>query len=341
MTSRVFILSTQPLPPALTAALQEADFQIHLFADLDELSHPLSELDVIVLNIPDNFPILQSRLQQLRRHPVRQSIPIIAVVTPEQRQTVLDAGADDFVTPPLDAVELIHRLRQQIKSRQLPGDIDILEHDLKTPLGTIMPSLDLIAQSLKGDYSDLRELAYDALLATRRQTMLVDTMLTFWRIRSGSYTLHISQIYLGEVIEILRHKIPDSIGRREIQIRYDLPRELPTITTDQNLLTHALLALADNAIKFCANDCQMVLRVHVAGQQLHITLADTGRPILPAYRDRLFELEGQFETRLAGGRTSVALNLPFARVALRLLGGDVTFSEEDGWNSFTASLPLP
>jgi signal transduction histidine kinase len=340
MTLRVFIISAQLPSATLITALQQADFQVHLLTEVDELPHPLTERDVILLNRPDDLSILQNQLHQLRRHPLRQTIPIIAAVNPDQRQAVLDAGADDFVTLPLEAGELIHRLRQQIKNRRILVDIDILEHDLKSPLGTIMPSLDLISQSLGEDYSDLGELAYDALLATRRQTMLIDTMLAFWRIRAGSYVLQLTPIQLGDVVEILRHKIPDSVGRREVQIRYDLPRELPTITADQQLLTQALLALADNAIKFCASNCQIVLRVHMAGQQLHITFADTGRPILPEYRDRLFNLEGQFEIRLAGGRTSVALNLPFARAALRLMGGDVTFSEQDGWNSFTASLPL-
>jgi signal transduction histidine kinase len=43
---------------------------------------------------------------------------------------------------------------------------------------------------------------------------------------------------------------------------------------------------------------------------------------------------------MAGSRSTVALNLPFARAALHLMNGEITASSTEGLTTFRLTIPL-
>jgi EAL domain-containing protein (putative c-di-GMP-specific phosphodiesterase class I)/DNA-binding response OmpR family regulator len=98
---------------------------IHLFADGGDLLDAIdaAEPDLILLDL--RMPVVDG-LEVLRRLDVRRSdrayLPIIVLTaesSPEQRRAALDLGANDYVTKPFDAAEVLLRVRNLLHTRAL------------------------------------------------------------------------------------------------------------------------------------------------------------------------------------------------------------------------------
>ena len=81
--------------------------------------------DVVLLDV--NMPELSGLdvCRQLRRDTATRLLPIVLITaSSEERINGLDAGADDFLTKPVDAQELLARVRALVRLKQYTDDLD-------------------------------------------------------------------------------------------------------------------------------------------------------------------------------------------------------------------------
>ena len=105
--------------------VREGDFECAAILDprevLPSLEAGCPDLLLLDLNMPylDGLSLL-GMLEE--RHPCRMTLPVVVLTadaTPETKHRALRAGANDFLTKPFDAVEVVLRVRQQLGSRGL------------------------------------------------------------------------------------------------------------------------------------------------------------------------------------------------------------------------------
>lgn len=76
----------------------------------------------------------------------------------------------------------------------------------------------------------------------------------------------------------------------------------------------------------------------LAGDQVMLTVADSGSGIPPDLQERVFEPFASAH-RIEGVPTSVGLGLTVSRNLATMMGGTLGYSDEDGWSRFSLTLP--
>lgn len=130
--TRVLVVEDHPYNQTLiTEALEIEGFEVELVADgktmlntiHSELITPRSLPDIVLMDIQlPNVDGLQL-IQAMRAHPLWQPIPIIAVTAMAMagdRDRCLEAGADSYISKPLDFDELLQQVRSLLASPSPP-----------------------------------------------------------------------------------------------------------------------------------------------------------------------------------------------------------------------------
>ncbi len=142
------------------------------------------------------------------------------------------------------------------------------------------------------------------------------------------------EIDLGEFLRHAADSVSDAARERsvEVEVRVEGPERVQTIPV---LLERVVLSLVRNAVEAIEGGGTVSLSGEVRGEELVLSVRDTGRGIPPEAMERLFE---PFYTTKQGG---VGLGLFFARRIARGLGGDITAVSQMGEGTeFTVRVPL-
>jgi CheY-like chemotaxis protein/anti-sigma regulatory factor (Ser/Thr protein kinase) len=126
----------------------------------------------------------------------------------------------------------------------------------------------------------------------------------------------------------------------QVQLIKEIEPGLPTLFSDQDKLRQILFNLLSNAAKFTETG-SITVQLQRRGQEIAITVADTGIGIPPDQLELVFEEFRQVDsssTRQYGG---TGLGLSISRRLAQLLGGDIALESTPGVGStFTLSLPI-
>ena len=195
--------------------------------------------------------------------------------------------------------------------------VDNAAHELRTPLAAITSAI----ERLQGGASDVPEKRERFLghihQESSRLNRLASSLLMLARAQSRDEAPRREEIALRGVLEGLFVGLEVSPG---VEVVFDCPSDL-IIWSNRDLLEHALVNLASNAVRHTdGGEIRVRARVN-ADSSLTIELGDTGAGIRPEELDRLFDrfYRGPTEER----RSGFGLGLPITKEAVEALGGRI------------------
>ncbi|HEX4368479.1 MAG TPA: response regulator [Rhodopila sp.] len=217
--------------------------------------------------------------------------------------------------------------------------VAMVTHELRTPLNGILGYAQLLR--IESGLSPRQDAHVGAMMQAGRHLLeMIERVLDFASIESGRMELLPAKVSIRDLTEGCVAFISPIATERALSLRvvnaHDAPRY---IVADPSRLRQVLLNLLGNAVKY-TDSGSVDLRV-LAGSQpngLRIEVADTGRGIDEASRDRLFQ---DFE-RLEAATTveGTGLGLAIAARIIRLMGGSIHYSANPGGGSvFWFELP--
>ncbi len=219
-----------------------------------------------------------------------------------------------------------------------------IAHDLNNVLSPILMSLEV----LKLKYIDQESQVWLTLLqaSAERGASMVKQILSFARGSEGKRVILQPRHLLRDVVKILKETFP-----RSIDVRFDLPSNLWTITADPTQLHQVLMNLCVNARDALPDGGSITIRAEhstidenyaqmdleaQAGDFVKITVADTGTGMDQNVIDRIFE--PFFTTKEVGKGTGLGLSTALAIVKSHE-GFINVYSEVGKGTAFTVYLP--
>lgn len=246
----------------------------------------------------------------------------------EQRTAQL-REAERSVRDALEKERELHTLKSRF--------VAMASHEFRTPLSTIMSSVDLISRYTERE-GDERVAKHIARIRgkVREMTSMLNEFLSLERIDQGEVICQPAEtdvVHLCiELIEELRAQTKTGQS-----IAYDHVGDDRTVTLDRQMLSNVITNLVTNAVKYSPEGSLVSLQTAIASNKLSITVADQGMGIPQEDQAHLFDrfFRGSNATTIQG--TGLGLNL--VKRYLDLMHGTIRFTSRPGATVFHVELP--
>jgi signal transduction histidine kinase len=217
--------------------------------------------------------------------------------------------------------------------------IDIIMHELNTPLAITSGYLSMIIELAKNDLKPkILELVQKSYDSTQKMTEITNELL------SSSNEVR-EERPQGFQIEDMVQKISESYIKKAqdkgLSLTIHPPKviPLPLILADPLSVRNAISNILDNAIKFTSQG-HIVISLELLGKEIRISIEDTGCGIAKEAQPRVFDKFYQADssrTREVGG---TGIGLYNAKNLIEAQGGKVWFETQENKGSiFFVSLP--
>jgi len=225
--------------------------------------------------------------------------------------------------------------------------IQVASHELRTPLTILLGSVHLARISADGDGNPWLERIDQAGQRLARLVDQIVTMLVAGKFETGLQRKDTDMAaLLNQAADDVRLFV--ALRHQELSVELDAPLGTAEVEPDRirDMINHLLL----NAIKFTPDGGSIALAARGAlgaGDNIEITVKDTGAGIEPASLARLFEpfftgfnamhhSSGQFEH----GRKGIGLGLSVVKAFVGMHGGTISAQSQPGQGTtFTIVLP--
>jgi len=331
-------------------------------------------VDVVLLDVMmpemDGFEVCR----RIRQNPQTLSLPVVMVTALQDapdRVRALEAGADDFLTKPVEETEVVARVRSLVRARRDRQELanayqdlkaaeemrqflaQMLVHDLRTPLTTVLASLEMLQTGTAGQLSEIQqEIAEMCAQSGKHLLSLVNELLDISKLESGE--MHLNREPL-EPLALLQGAATHLEGQARFYtttIQIEVAPDLPPLLADEDLLRRVLINLLGNALKFGDRKHPVIMSVQNAETSeedegetqgaLLFSVRDYGEGIAPADQERIFSKFAQAQDRHNQNRgSSTGLGLTFCKLAVEAHGGRIWVESvlKQG-STFFFSIPL-
>lgn len=251
---------------------------------------------------------------------------------PERSPDVADHSRDEIAV--LDAAyrQMVLRIseqwealtRQDQERRELIANIS---HDLRTPLSSLHGYLEtLLLKDASLEPAERRRYLGIALDQSRRVGALSQSLFELARLEYGFVQPELESFSLVDLVQDVFQKFELAAGSRHIALQADLAPQLPAVRADLGMIERVLSNLLDNALRYTPEGGAIRIAIRAVGQELEVTISDSGPGIPPELREGLFRRP----FTVGGARRDGGLGLRIVHQMLELHGVSIHLVESGG-----------
>ncbi|WP_041541716.1 ATP-binding response regulator [Catenulispora acidiphila] len=218
-----------------------------------------------------------------------------------------------------------------------------VSHELRSPLNSVIGLSQLLADSTPEELGE-QQRHQVGLIAASGETLrvLVDDLLDVAKAEAGQLIPQLAPVDLALLLAQIESVVQPSAPSPEVAVLFPDPAGLPTLVTDEMMLTRVLRNLISNSLKFTSSG-HVRLSVRCLEEPpgtVEFTVEDTGIGIPPQEQTKVFEEFHQVRGAHQRGKAGTGLGLPYARSLVILLGGTISLASEVGHGT-TVTVTLP
>jgi signal transduction histidine kinase len=270
----------------------------------------------------------------------------------------MKSGAYDFLPKPFSPDEMrvivnrgLERRTLLRETRQLREDQDQLRrrfvtfvsHQLQSPLSATRQYLTIL-KSL-GDHADVaakRDEWLDRCLdRTAELQDLIRDWLTLSRIESGTLVRSSEPVDIRDVVPTVLASCEDMAAAQHVELIAELPSEVCPVLADRSALGVLLDNLVSNAIKYNRPHGTVTVSLALQGNEIALSVADTGIGISEKHREFLFNEFFRAHTDKTDNISGTGLGLAICKRITSELGGAIEVDSTEGvGTTFRVLLPV-
>ena len=241
------------------------------------------------------------------------------------------------------AIQWVGRdITEQLALERMREDLtNMIIHDLRNPLSSILNSLQLI-QTAYAEHDEslpIMQLLGIAAKSGKKLRRLIDSLLEFSRLESGDRVLNRKTVRPAKLVREAVEQIQPLVYNREQHLSVSVSPDLPQVGLDREMILRVLTNLLDNAVKFTPRGGKIEVKVWWKKDSLRFSVSDTGPGVPYKDRDRIFD---RFSRLKASKRVKgTGLGLTFCKLAVEAHDGEIWVEEHSGGGAkFNFTIPL-
>ncbi len=217
-----------------------------------------------------------------------------------------------------------------------------VSHELRTPLNAIMGFSEVLMRQESKNLIAERRHEYLNFIHDAGETLLynINQVLDLAKIEAGKLSIELADIDVAELVKATARLIRTQADQQNLDIVIEAPPTPVELRADHMAVHQILTNLLSNAVKFTPKDGLITVSYGKMGDEVFISVRDTGVGIEPEMIERVLE---PFEQGKAGIETSqkgTGLGLSIARSLADLHDGRIELESTVGEGSvFTVFLP--
>lgn len=198
----------------------------------------------------------------------------------------------------------------------------MLAHELRNPLGPILSAADRLG---KGGVpaETVADCAEVIARQVRQLARMVDDLLDVSRLTRGKIDLRREPVELHDVVQGAVETCRHHLDGRSHRLLTSLPPRPLLLDADPARLQQAVANLLNNAAKYTEPGGRVTLIVEREGDQVALTVEDTGRGIAAAFLPRVFDLFAQEDRSLDRSCGGLGIGLTLVKGIAEMHGGTV------------------
>lgn len=238
-----------------------------------------------------------------------------------------------------------HDITEQVELEKMREDLTaMLFHDLQSPLGNVISSLELLAYEIPPESanSPLYAMLDIARRSSRRLETLIRSLLDINRLEAGQPITEQDRVNINQLIEEVYEIELPNFEQRRILFSNNLPDNLPYVYVEEDMIRRVLVNLINNALKYSEEDQTITLtgQLQLEDSRLLISVSDQGKGIPKQYREAIFEKFERIQTKDSNTK-GLGLGLAFCRLAVEAHDGRIWVDDApNGGARFNFTLPL-
>ncbi|HNE82922.1 MAG TPA: response regulator [bacterium] len=280
--------------------------------------------DLILLDVMmpemDGFEVCR----RIKSNDRTRHIPVIMITAldkVEDNVKGIEAGAEDFLTKPFDAVILAARMKALLQSKALFDEIAKLErlkedmtsmivHDLRTPMSSIKMSLEFLRDNIREE--KLLDFISIASADIEDSLLLINNLLDIGKLEANKMEIRKEDTSLLDMLRDIAGRAKPLLMRGGLQLSVQSDRDEIFCEVDKILVGRVVTNLLANAIKFAESKSMILLdATQLDNGDVVFGVVNQGTNIPESYKKTIFEKFGQAKDQ--HNKAGTGLGLTFCK----------------------------
>jgi PAS domain S-box-containing protein len=282
---------------------------------------------------------IKARCKDGRLFDAEVGLSVIQVAEHDQRGGIVCQVRDITERKRAEAELRVALQRERELSELKTRFVSMASHEFRTPLTTILSSLEILEQYLERLTPDQKLRHFNQVRrSVTHMTELLDEVLLYGKAEAGQLVLNLLPVNLPPLIQEIVEQVRPNAGKA-LALKYTVDDPCSARLIDERLFRQMLTNLLTNAIKYSPTGGEVLLEVKCWAAETVIRVQDHGIGIPPEDQARLFEPFHRAAN--VGTIPGTGLGLSISKRTVDLHGGTIVCHSTPGvGTTFEVRLPV-